>query len=555
MNKVLKLALASLQRLLGFACTGTLSSDSRPRRGLLPAPIAFGRWGTAIIGPRHTRRVAASKALPSLGFDWGRRVRVRLRASGPTEESSRFAATEKLVAHMTGQSFVPCVAMLRIPVTLALATALSIAVSAGQTGAAENSPQPADTVPEGTVISTANWQSYARFMPAGMQAIFAGDHFWRMPTDVRIEIGPTIPIALPNKFLDDTAIYAKQVKLTQAAEGGYVPVGYVAGIPFPQPDKDPVSAPYEIFYDAYYHYAPRLQRNFSCNYVSDPYGNFTQSETADAIYSQLTHLSDAGFPQTLPDSHGYFLVKYYQQISPEQGKYTTSLDMSYADVTRLDELYMYLPSARRPLRMSQASRCSPVPGSDFTYEESNNGPPSLPQEYKITYAGIRRIMVLAHADPKVFENCGGASSLPSDYFYPADKGVLPWPRPALGKWEMREMYVIEMNRLPAYASGYCYGRRVIYVDKETLFPVAIDLYDPAGGLYKFWLGLQTPLRVPGTGTALGVNGATELLIANFRDKHMTVATAANPCFNTDCNVQYLDVSRYASPEGLSKIAQ
>jgi hypothetical protein len=75
---------------------------------------------------------------------------------------------------------------------------------------------------------------------------------------------------------------------------------------------------------------------------------------------------------------------------------------------------------------------------------------------------------------------------------------------------------------------------VIYVDKETLFPVAIDLYDAAGGLYKLWLGLQTPLRVPGTGTALGVNGATELLIANFRDKHMTVATAADPGVYTDC---------------------
>jgi hypothetical protein len=34
-----------------------------------------------------------------------------------------------------------------------------------------------------------------------------------------------------------------------------------------------------------------------------------------------------------------------------------------------------------------------------------------------------------------------------------------------------------------------------------------------------------------------------------------VATTAHPCFNTDCNAQYLDISRYASPEGLSKIAQ
>jgi hypothetical protein len=96
---------------------------------------------------------------------------------------------------------------------------------------------------------------------------------------------------------------------------------------------------------------------------------------------------------------------------------------------------------------------------------------------------------------------------------------------------------------------------VIYVDKETLFPLAIDLYDSGGALYKFWTGFVTPFRVPGTGAALAVNGATELLIVNFKDKHMTVATAANVCFNTDCNAQYLDRDRYASPEGLSKIAQ
>jgi hypothetical protein len=62
-------------------------------------------------------------------------------------------------------------------------------------------------------------------MPVGMQAIFAGDHFWRMPPDVQIEIGPTIPIALPRRYLGDTASYAKQMTLTQVADGGYVPAG------------------------------------------------------------------------------------------------------------------------------------------------------------------------------------------------------------------------------------------------------------------------------------------------------------------------------------------
>lgn len=127
------------------------------------------------------------------------------------------------------------------------------------------------------------------------------------------------------------------MSLTRATEGGFVPVGYVAGIPFPQPDKDPSLEPYEIFYNTYYHYAPRLQRNLSCNYISDSYGHFTQFETGASVYSQLAHLSDSGFPQIVPGSNRGVLVKYYQQITPEQGKYATSLDISYADVTRLDK--------------------------------------------------------------------------------------------------------------------------------------------------------------------------------------------------------------------------
>lgn len=413
----------------------------------------------------------------------------------------------------------------------------------------------ANSIPAGTSIDYRNWQRYARFMPTGVRALFAGDHFWRMPADVRIEVGPTVAIPLPQRYLADTAKYAGRVKLTRFPEGGYAPTGYFAGMPFPQPQSDPTLAPYELFYDAFYHYAPRLQQMTSCNYIGDSYGNFTQSERADSIYSQLTYLSDAGFPQTVPDSNGYYLVKYYEQLAPEQGKYTTSLDISYADVTRLDDIYTYLPSTRRPLRLSEAARCAPMPGNDFTWEDSNYGPPALPQDFKVSYAGTQRILFLVHLNGEVFKSCGGRTLPSADFFYPGGKGVVPWPRPALGKWELRDVYVIEMGRLPAYASGYCYSKRVLYVDKETLFPLAFDLYDPAGELYRSWIEFQSPMRVPDTGAALGVNGANELLVVNFKDKHVTVSTAEHPCYNGDCNSKYLDISRYASPEGLSKIAQ
>ena len=89
----------------------------------------------------------------------------------------------------------------------------------------------------------------------------------------------------------------------------------------------------------------------------------TQASEVKSVISQLAFLSDAGYPQTIADAGGYYFVKYNQQIAPEQGKYATILDLTPADPTRLDELYEYIPSLRKSLRLSQAARCAPVFGA------------------------------------------------------------------------------------------------------------------------------------------------------------------------------------------------
>jgi hypothetical protein len=47
---------------------------------------------------------------------------------------------------------------------------------------------------------------------------------------------------------------------------------------------------------------------------------------------------------------------------------------------------------------------------------------------------------------------------------------LGWPTPALGKWQLRDVYVISVSKVPSKAAGYCYGKRVMYVDKATYSP-------------------------------------------------------------------------------------
>src|SRR5580698_1445532 len=74
------------------------------------------------------------------------------------------------------------------------------------------SPASGDTIPPGTAITMANWQNFKQFMPDGMVALFEGTYSWKMPADVRMEVGPTVLHPLPKNYLDATEKYSNQVK-------------------------------------------------------------------------------------------------------------------------------------------------------------------------------------------------------------------------------------------------------------------------------------------------------------------------------------------------------
>jgi hypothetical protein len=333
----------------------------------------------------------------------------------------------------------------------------------------------------------------------------------------------------------------------------------VAGVPFPSPlDGDPALRGQRVFWNSYYRYQPRVQAALNYSYTLDRAGNMTQSSEASVVISQLGFVSDVGFPRTIPEAGPYYAARYSEQIAPEQAKYTAILDLLPTDPTRIDELYEYVPVLRRSLRLSQAARCAPVFGSDYLIDDESDGPPGLPQLFKIGYLGEKRILALVHGASEAFDS-HGPEHLDDRYYYRGSGTTIPFPKPALGKWELRDVYVISLERLPQFASGYCYGRRVLYIDKQNYFAGAqVDLYDSAGELYKVQFIVSHPAPIPGT-----VGDAVELLagpntsiLVNFKVKHVSMTAALDSCVNSDCAKNgYFDVSRYASPEGLLKIVQ
>jgi hypothetical protein len=89
-------------------------------------------------------------------------------------------------------------------------------------------------------------------------------------------------------------------------------------------------------------------------------------------------------------------------------------------------------------------------------------------------------------------------------------------------------------------------------------PGDLDLYGDGGTMFKTQLTFLYPAPIPAANGDLAepLSGPNTGLLVNFRNRHVTVSPYLRPCLNTDCAKDgYLDISRYASPEGLMKIVQ
>ena len=96
------------------------------------------------------------------------------------------------------------------------------------------------------------------------------------------------------------------------------------------------------------------------------------------------------------------------------------------------------------------------------------------------------------------------------------KGSLPgWPKPASGKWELRDTYIVDVTPLPA-AGDYCYSHKIGYVDKQTYALTWMEMYDQTSKLWKVWPAYQVPRRIS-SGEEVLLPEIFSTTILNFRE--------------------------------------
>jgi hypothetical protein len=367
------------------------------------------------------------------------------------------------------------------------------------------------TIPPGTKITLQNWRQYKNFMPVWLQAAYSGDYHWHIGSgpEFAIVVGPASNFPLPKKFQEDTEKYHGQVTLEKLPDGGYTMKGYTAGVPFPNP-TEPLMAD-KVMYDAWLPWRPAVSYYYTWDRIVDRFGNVSPEDTADTFY-EMGYLSDEGYPTTTPYGTDYFQAGRYFIAAPEQSKYTTELQLQPKDPSKLQELYAFLPSLRRSLRLSSAARCTPLLGTDYIADDGS----WLPPNFSATYLGSKKVLTIVmdpqkSPDPKSYS---GGGTYSGDAF-PG------WPAAGTNHWELRDYWVIDLLALPKLGS-YCYSHRIFYVEKQTYYAAmaGAEAYDRTGKLYKMLWTANYPVDIHGLTTIYAYATGMSMAV-DFQNQHIT----------------------------------
>ncbi len=321
----------------------------------------------------------------------------------------------------------------------------------------------ADVVP-GDTVDARNIEKVADLVSPAIK--------WCVRNGMTMKIIEPKRITWPQAYVAATEKYAGQVSLS---ENGLALENHVAGAPFPNIDtKDPAAA-VKIMWNYEYRPFPGTDDFVEYDFPADT-GAVGQGKPMDVerrywigesrrLYYNARLRIDP--KPELPNPDGIrFKEVLGPLVAPFDLKGIGALSYRYIDAEKQDDTWLYVPTLRRVRRLSTAQRSDALFGQDTDPDSywGYNGHIAW-SDWK--FLGEREMLGVLHGEHYPMQRCPGAAN-----FLFCDA------------WEKRTMYVIEgVSKLPQYA----YGKRVIFIDKESMVVSYSDIYDRNHELWKVWI--------------------------------------------------------------------
>ena len=321
----------------------------------------------------------------------------------------------------------------------------------------------ADVKP-GDVINAANVDLVKDLVSPGME--------WCIRRGWPIKIGETKKIDPPKAYREATEKYANQVSL---GADGLTLENYVAGQPFPVLDPNDPKLATKIMWN--YEYKTTIiddvdLRNFDADTGTIHGGTTPMGVERHFLLDHFRVLRYVGRLYNEPKPTWQTTEGIQSKSSlhpilePFDLKGVGGLTFRYIDHTKQDDTWLYLPSLRRVRRLSTAQRSDALFGQD-TDIDSYYGYAGHIAWMDWKFLGEKQVIGAYHAQNYPVKWAEGGADFAFD-----------------DVWEKRHVYVVEgISKL----SQYAYGKRVLYIDKETYTVPYSDIYDRAGQLWKIWV--------------------------------------------------------------------
>jgi len=337
----------------------------------------------------------------------------------------------------------------------------ALALIFGTVAAALSLPVRADVQP-GDVINKANADKVSDLVSPGVQ--------WCIKHGMVMKIVPYQKVEWNKAFREATEKYGGQTKL--AADGRSL-VGHVAGLPFPSLDPNDPQVALKIMWN--YEYKPYVTDDEDLRNFDADTGPVADGPMSIERHFLLDHL------RTLFYNARVIVDPKPERPNPDQVRAKSSLHpilepfdlkgvgetgIRYLSPDRQDDTWLYLPSLRRVRRLSSAQRSDALFGQDTDVDSYGGYAGQIPW-FDWKYLGEKEILGSFHSEAFPVKWCDGGG----DFIF-------------CDTWEKRKAYVIEGTpKLPQYA----YGKRLLFIDKETYLVAFTDIFDRSLQLWKVWV--------------------------------------------------------------------
>ena len=341
------------------------------------------------------------------------------------------------------------------------AAKVSVALLLAAAAATVALPARADVQP-GDVITKANIDKVKDLVSPGIE--------WCVKHGMTMKIVPYKKVEWDKGYREATEKYSGQVKL---APDGRSLIGHVAGMPFPNIDPNDPQIALKIMWN--FDYRPYRTDDLDLRNFDSDTGPVGDSPMQIERHFLLDHLRTLWYTNRiyvdpkpdLPNTDGVRSKQSLHPIlEPFDLKGVGESGIRYVNPDRQDDTWLYMPSLRRVRRLSSAQRSDALFGQD-TDVDSYDGYAGQVPWFDWKYLGDKEMLGSFHSEAFPTKACEGAG----DFIF-------------CDTWEKRKVYVVEgVPKLPQYA----YGKRLLFIDKETYYIPYTDIFDRSGQLWKVWV--------------------------------------------------------------------